>query len=217
MATTGTMASTVTFTITTLDLSAIGSYTGTLGRAYLTQDTLQKYDLPLQDFVVHDEPGTPLPATGANPADDFGITGATYGTNAIALITRDEMANAGAHAVYGRTTFTLPPEYVSGQSVQIVVVAGANTTVADTSMLVDAQACLVNATDGTVGSDLVTTDTQSCNNLTAAAKTFTVNPSSLVAGDKLDIRIAITTNDAFSVAAVKGVVNRAYMSISIKG
>ena len=217
MATTATIASSATMQITNLDLASISLITGSLSRAKLTQDDLQKYDLPLENFVVHDEPGTPLPATGANPQDDFGVTGATYGTNSIALITRDEKANAGAHAVYGRTSYTLPPEYVAGQTLQIVVVAGANTTVAGTSMTVDAQACKVHATDGTAGADLVSTAAQPCNDLVAAAFTFTLDPSGLSAGDKLDIRIAITTNDAATPTAVKGVVNRAYLLADIKG
>lgn len=214
MATTATIASSATMQITELDLASITTITGSLPRAKLTQDDLQKYDLPLENFVVHDAPATKLPATAAT--DDFGCTGTTYGTNAIYLITLDEKANAGAHAVYGRTSYTLPPEYVAGQTLQIVVIAGANTTVSDTSMTVDAEACKV-GTDGTVGSDLVSTAAQDCNSLTAAAKTFTLDSSGLSAGDKLDIRITITTNDAATVAAVKGVVNRAYLLADIKG
>jgi hypothetical protein len=215
MATTATIASSATMQITNLDLASISQITGTLPRASLAQDDLQKYDLPLENFVVHDAPATKLPATAAT--DDFGCTGTTYGTNAIYLITLDEKANAGAHAVYGRTSYTLPPEYVAGQTLQIVVVAGANTTVAGTSMTVDVEACKVHATDGTVGADLVETAAQNCNHLTAAAKTFTLDPSGLSAGDKLDIRIAITTNDAATETAVKGVVNRAYLLADIKG
>jgi hypothetical protein len=214
MATSATISSSATMQITNLDLGSISQITGTLPRASLTQQTQQKYDLPLQNFVVHDAPATKLPTAAAT--DDFGCTGATYGTNAIYLITLDEKNNAGAHAVYGRTTYMLPPEYVAGQTVQIVLVAGANTTVASTTMTVDVEACKV-GTDGTVGADLVQTAAQACNNLTAAAKTFTLDASGLSAGDKLDIRVAITTNDTATVTAVKGVVNAAYISASIKG
>ena len=215
MATEATISSTSTLQITELDLASISTITGSLARSDLTQDDLEIYDLPLESFVTHDAPATKLPVTAA--ADDFGCTGTTYGTNAIYLITLDEKANGGAHAVYGRRTYTLPPEYVAGQTIQIAVVAGANTTVAGTSMTVDVEACKVHATDGSVGADLVSTAAQDCNNLTAAVKTFTVNPASLSAGDKLDIRVAITTSDAATGTAVKGVINRVYLLADIKG
>jgi hypothetical protein len=207
------IAGPVTVSFTAFDIPS--SYTGSWPRAALTQDTLQKYDLPFENFVVHDAPQTRLPGTAAT--DDFGVVGATFGTNAITLETLDEKNNEGAHAVYGRTTFRLPPEYVAGQAVQIVVAAGAGTTVASTSMTVDVEAHLVNATTGAVGADLVSTVAQACNSLTAAAKTFTLDASALSPGDKLEIRLAITTNDSATGTAVKGVITNAYMSISIKG
>jgi hypothetical protein len=106
---------------------------------------------------------------------------------------------------------------VAGQAVQILLAAGADTTEASTTMNVDAEACKVHATDGSVGADLVETAAQACNDLTAATKTFTLDASGLAPGDLLDIRVAITIVDAATPTAVKGVINNAYMHLSIKG
>src|SRR3989304_5182932 len=100
-------------------------------RAQITQEDSQKYDLPLKDFVVHDAPATALPGTAA--ANDFGVYGVTFGTDAIHLRTIDEKGNLGTHSVRGRTTFRLPKQYVAGQPVQIVVAAGVMTTGAATT------------------------------------------------------------------------------------
>jgi len=213
MTTTATAGGTLNLSFTSFTVPS--NVSGSWPRATLTQDASQSYDLPFENFVVHDAPQTRLPGTAA--ADDFGVVGTTFGTNAITLETLDEKNNAGAHAVYGRTTYRLPPEYVAGQSVQVAVAAGAGTTVASTSMTVDVEACKVHLTDGTVGADLVTTDAQTCNNLTAATKTFTLDASGLSPGDKLEIRLAITTNDSATGTPVKGVINNARMVLSIKG
>jgi hypothetical protein len=211
--TTATAGGALNFNFTEFTVPA--NVVGTWPRATLSQEAQKAYDLPLQDFVVHDDPATRLPDTPAG--DDLGIAGATFGTNAIHLITDDQKANGEATSLYGRTTFRLPPEYVAGQAVQVVLAAGANTTIAQTSMTVDAEAHKVHATDGTAGADLVTSDAQTCNNLTAALKTFTLDASGLTPGDKLEIRLAITINDASTGTAVKGVINNAYMALSIKG
>jgi len=145
------------------------------------------------------------------------LIGATFGTNSLQLQTVDEKANAGAHSVYGRTTFRLPVEYEAAATVLITVVAGAETTVAGTSMTIDAEVHENNATTATPGADLVTTVAQSCNSLTAAAKQFTVNAAGLVAGDKLEIRLTITTNDAATGTAVLGTINSAYLEVDVRG
>jgi hypothetical protein len=213
MTTTATAGGTLnlSFTSFTVPTTVYGSWP----RATLTQEASQSYDLPLENFVVHDAPQTRLPGTPAE--DDLGIVGATYGTNAITLITNDQKSNDAVTTLYGRTTYRLPPEYVAGQSVQIALAAGANTTVADTSMTVDVEACKVHLTDGSVGADLVETAAQACNNLVAATKTFTLDASGLAPGDKLDIRVALAIRDNAGGDAVKSVINNARMVLSIKG
>lgn len=189
--------------------------TGTWARSVMERETQRKYDLPLQQFLDHDDPAARLPGTATG--EDFGIVGATFGTNAITLETIDEKANAGEHAVYGRTTFRLPPEYEAGQVVQIAVAAGAGTTAADTSMVVDVEAHKVHATNGSAGADLVTTAAQDCNNTTAAIKVFSLDASGLEPGDKLEIRVSITTEDAATATVVKGIINNAYVQCTIRG
>jgi len=192
-----------------------GGYTTPITRAELIQEDLAKYDLLLENFFTHDAPATKLPGTATT--DDFGLTSATAGTTALYLTTIDEKANGGAHPVYGRTTYRLPPEYVAAQTLQVVLAAGAKTTIADTAMTVDVEVWKVHATDGTLGSDLVTTAAQTCNSVTIAAKTFTINAAGLSPGDKLEIRVAISTNDAATGTAVLGTIYNAYLVMDIKG
>jgi len=143
--------------------------------------------------------------------------GTTFATNSLQLKTVDEDSNAGAHAVYGRTSFRLPVEYVAAETVLLTVVCGAETTVAGASMNVDAEVVENNATTATPGADLVTTGAQTCNSLIAAAKQFTVNAAGLAPGDKLEIRLSITTNDAATGTAIYGVINSAYIEADCRG
>lgn len=171
-----------------------------LERDKLAQRVLGTDNVPLSACRVWDAQQTLLPGTAA--ADDLAFVTGTLGTNMPSIQTGDLKA-AGATTRYASLQAELPEDYEDGQTVTVELVAGMKTTVADVSATIDLQAYR-SAEDGTVGSDLCATAAQSINSLTAATKSFTLTPTSLVAGDLLDLRIAIAVNDAATATAVIG-------------
>jgi hypothetical protein len=153
-----------------------------------------------------------LPAASAN--DDLGLVNGTFGSAGNSLQTMD--AKASTTTCYGRVTFTLPPEYVAAETVQLRLSCKMITAVSDSSATVDVEAYEL-ADDGTVGADLCSTAAQSINSLTAANKTFTINAAGLVAGDKLDIRVTIAITDSAGGSAVIGCITKAVMLVDVKG
>ncbi|GIW81489.1 MAG: hypothetical protein KatS3mg105_3296 [Gemmatales bacterium] len=174
-----------------------------LQRSKLAQRVLGIDHVPLTRCRVWDALHTNLPGTPA--ADDLGLVTGTLGTDAPRIETGDLKA-AGPTTRYCRFQVALPEDYEAGETINLVVYAGMRTTVADVSATLDAEAYLVNKTTGGVGSDLVTTSAIDINQLNPAKRTFTINPSGLVAGDLLDIRLAIAINDAATATAVIGVI-----------
>jgi hypothetical protein len=202
------------------DIQVTGSitYGGSLlpgvTRATLIQEDFAEYGIGFSGLRVFDAFQTPI-ATAAS--DDLGIsTGGTYGTNA-PYISAGDLKTAGATTRRARFLFTLPPEYVAGQSVRIVAQAGMVTTAADTSCTVDFEAYLSDL-DATVGgSDLVTTAATTINSTTFAAKNFEVTSTALTAGDVLDIRCSIACNDAATGTAVIPAIAHLAVALDIKG
>jgi len=194
--------------------SAASSHVNNYERGILQQDDLQKYDIPLEQCVSDAEP----PATMVAPAGAvFGIVRGTVGTHSLRLQTVDQKANGGATSVVCLTTVTLPPEYVDGETAQIVLNCSMVTTVADTSAVCDVEAWTDDG-DGTVTGDIASPAAQDMNaDLNAAAYTFTLNPATLVKGMKIHLRFTITINDAATGTAVIGQINRAYLQCDIKG
>lgn len=194
------------------NLSVFGT-APTVNRSSLVQDSSQRYKIEPWHWRVWDAMQTLLPGTSA--ADDLAIIGGTFATGSPSIQTSD-MKALGSVTRYARTTFTLPPEYVTGQAVTIRVHAGMLTTVADTTATIDV-ACYRSDDEAGIGSDLCATAAQSCNSLTLADKDFTITPSSLAPGDTLDIRIASAVNDAATATAVIGVVGAVTVLLPIKG
>jgi len=173
-------------------LNVSGGITGTT-RTGFTAETSIAYPLPFETMRVWDAYQTNLPSIGA--ADDIGLATGTFGT-ALPYLKSQDMNAAGPITEYARTTFTFPPEYVAGGTVQIRFAAGMLTSTASVSATVDAEAYLSARTTLVSGSDLVTTTATSINSVTFAEKLFTVNASGLSPGSILDIRIAIIANSA---------------------
>lgn len=185
-----------------------------LARSGLAQDNFAVYGIDFAALRVWDAFST-LIATAAS--DDLGIsTGGTWGTHA-PYITAGDVKTLGATTRRARFLFTLPAEYVSAESVRISAWAGMTTTVADVSCTLDFEAYKLDL-DGTVGgSDLVTTSATTINSLTFGEKTFDLTSSGLVAGDVLDIRVSIASNDAASGTAVIPSIAHLRLLLDIKG
>lgn len=197
----------------TVNMNSQGPLTlPTINRAYMTQDALAAYPISPLAWRVHDAPQTNLPGTSSS--DDLGVYGATFATNSLYIATYD--VKTLTTTLYARTFLYLPAEYDPGETVTVRLYAGMKTTVASTSATVDVQ-CYESDGFGGIGSDLCTTSATSINSLTAANKDFTITPTTLAAGDLLDIRVAIAVTDAATGTAVIGAIGAAYLLLDIKG
>jgi len=183
-------------------------------RSELIQDNFAIYGIPFSNFRIWDAFQTGI-STAAS--DDLGLsTGGTWGTNN-PYISAGDLKAAGATTRRSRFTFTLPPEYVAGESVRIVATAGMVTTAADTSCTVDFEVYLCAKTTLASGSDLVTTSATTINSTSFAAKNFDLTSAGLTAGDMLDIRISIACTDAATVTAVIPAIAHLALALDIKG
>ena len=182
-------------------------------RSSLIQEALAVYPVDLTRLRVHDAFQTTLPGTSA--ADDLGLYGNTFGTTSPTLKTYDVKA-LGALSIRARWIQELPVEYDDGQTVSIRVRGGMVTTIADVSCTVDIEAYKLDE-DGAVGSDLCATAAQSMNSLTKANKDFTITPTTLTRGDRLDVRVTVAVNDAATATAVIAELSRIAILCDIKG
>jgi len=184
-----------------------------VNRSDLVQDDAQEYAVPLTDLRVWDALSSLLPASSS--ADDLAIDTNTFGTDAPSVNTGDVKASTVTR--YARFLFGLPPEYQDGETVQIQVSAGMETTVADGSATLYVE-CYKHDREGDDGdSDLCSTAAQSINSLTAADKTFTITASGLTAGDILDIRLAVAVTDSATGTAVQASIFAVEMLLDVKG
>ena len=181
-------------------------------RAKLALETL-KTNVPLEMLRVHDAFQTNLPTTAAS--DDLGLIIGTFGTDAVVVQTSD--AKATTVTQRARFSFRLPENYQTGEAISFVAFAGMKTTVSDNSATVDFEVYAKNTSTGLVGSDLVTTSATTINSLTAAAKEFAITPTSLVAGDELDVRVTIAITDGATGTAVIGRIMKLYALLSVRG
>jgi hypothetical protein len=185
----------------------------TYSRSELTLETSQRFPIPWTAWRVWDALQTNLPGTAAT--DDLALIGGTFASASPAIQAGDLKA-AGATTRYARCQVTLPFEYQAAQSVVIRARAEMITTVADTSCTIDFQAYRSNQAVG-IGSDLVTTAATTMNSLTDANIDFTVDAATLLPGDLLDIRMAITCTDGATGTAVIPSVGAVEILCSLKG
>lgn len=195
------------------DLTVTGNILPALARADLATDQNACYLIPWEAWRVWDAFATVLPGTAAT--DDLALVGGTFATNAPSIQAGDLKA-AGATTRYARCCFQIPPEFVTGGTVKIRAHAGMKTTVADTSCTIDFSLYRSDLEDG-VGSDLVTTAATTINSLTEADTDFTVDSTTLLPGDYVDIRMAITCTDGATATAVIPFVGSVEILLDIQG
>lgn len=188
------------------------------------QDILQRVLSPFTvDFTrlrVWDAFATNLPGTAAT--DDLALvarSGAapdTWGTRS-PIISAGDLKNAGATTRYARLMVQLPENYEAGETITLRFYAGMETTVASVSATLDVEAFLTNYEGVVSGSDLCTTAATTINSLVFANKDFTITPAGLVAGDWLDVRIAIAVNDSATATAVDAAIGRIQFLVDTRG
>ena len=179
----------------------------------LKQDANAIFPVPLTSLRVWDAYQTNLPGTAAT--DDLALVGGTFGTSP-PVISAGDLKAAGATTRYARCQIQLPECYVSAETVTLSLSAGMVTTVADTACTVDVECYRIDKVGG-IGADLCATAATTINSLTFGAKAFTITSTSLVAGDVLDVRIAITCTDAATGTAVTPTIGAIDLLCDIKG
>lgn len=180
----------------------------------LKQDATVPFPIPLTSFRVWDAIQTVIPGTASS--DDLALIGTSFGSVG-PVISAGDLKAAGSTTRYTRNPQVVVPEcYDNGETLQIDIYAGMQTTVADVSCTVDVECYRLDKL-GAIGSDLCTTSAQSINSLTIAKKSFAINPASLSKGDILDVRITVACNDAASAGAVKPTIGGIDLVCDIKG
>lgn len=195
------------------NITRTGDILPAIERADLLTNQSDEILIPFEAWRVWDAFQTNLPGTAAT--DDLALIGGTLGTNAPSIQAGDLKA-AGATTRYARACLQIPANFVTGGTVKLRAHAGMKTTVADASCTIDFQAYRSDQEDG-VGSDLVTTSATSINSLTEADKDFTVDSTTLLPGDYLDVRMAITCTDAATATAVIPFVGMVALVLDTKG
>ena len=197
----------------TKTIQATAQFTSpTIDRADLTQENSAEYVISPFDMRVHDAMQTVLPGTAAN--DDMGLITGTPGTDAPTL----QGVDFGGTSTDEKATFLfpLPVEYVSGQAITCVVRGAMVTTTSDGTATVDVE-CWVADDNGGVGGDICTTAAQSINNLTPADKSFTITPTSRVAGDVLVVRLSFAGSDSGNLGVMIPEIQKVSFVLSVKG
>lgn len=181
-------------------------------RSGLVQDDLKPYGLELDTFKVTGT-GAHLGAAAGTPAGAFGLTFGTFATNSPKIV--GEAASGNTKTNKMRRQFTLPPEYVSGESVTLRIKCKEDVGAATVSTSIDAVVYEADKAAG-LSADLCATAAQDVTT-TAANKDFDITPTALVAGDVLDIEITgVTTDTGGTVGTVLTIYDVALL-LDIKG
>ena len=194
------------------DVKFPGGISTKFARDQLSEDSAAVYTVNFMDLRVHDALQTNLPGTAAT--DDLALISGTFGTDSPSIQTSD--AKATSVTQRARFLFQLPPEYVSAGTCTLRIRGGMNTTVSDGTATVDVEAYEADG-DTAVGSDLCTTAATTINSLTFGNDDFTITPTTLSAGDWLDVRITIAITDSATGTAVIGELSQIQFLLDIKG
>lgn len=183
-----------------------------VGRAGIVQDDNKVYALPLDTWLVTGT-GAKLGTAAGTPAGAFGLTVGAHGTNSPRIV--GEAASGNTKTNKMRRTFTLPAEYVSGESITLRIPCKEAVGAATVSTTIDA---VVHKSDGAggIGADLCATAAQDVTT-DAANKDFDITPAGLVAGDELDIEITGVTTDTGGTQGTILTVYRPALLLDIKG
>jgi hypothetical protein len=177
----------------------------------LKQEDNAAYNVPVNTLCVWDS-GAALPTAAA--ADDLAVIAGTWGTDTLHISAGDCKTITATR--YGRFAFTLPVEYVAGQTVTVRLNSGMLTTAADGSCTLDVEAYKVGSAVVS-GSDLVATAAVSMNSTTFANRDFVLTSSGLSPGDTIDVRIKIACVDTATATAVKPTIASVKVLCDVKG
>lgn len=182
-----------------------------IAKGQLAQRSYSKFGLPLSAFRVWDAMASLLPGTSAT--DDLALVTGTPGTNAPRVSTGDVKASSVTRKA--AIELIVPPDYEAGESIELRLVCGMQTTVADTSATIDVEVHK-SAGDGSVGADICATAAQSMNSLTFSNKDFVITPSGIAGGDRLIAIVTIAVVDSATGTAVIASIADAALRVDVR-
>jgi hypothetical protein len=177
----------------------------------MRQRVLAEYVVPLTDSRVWDAVGSLLPSTAAS--DDLALITGTWGTNPVRVTAGDVKTLTATRRLY--FAVPIPANYEDGQTIQLRIRCGMETTVASSSCTIDAEAYV--GTSGALSADLVTTAPTTMNSLTAADLDFAINPASVDPGQLLEVRLTIASVDAATGTAVTPAIYKVSLLCDTRG
>lgn len=179
----------------------------------MKQQANKLLSVPFSSLRVWDALHSNLPAAAAS--DDLGIATGTPGTHAPKISTGD-LKGLGSTARKATFEYEVPANWDNNQSLELVIRAGMQTTVADTSAQLAVAVHLPDG-DGAVGASICATSAQDMNSLTPNDLIFAITPSSVSPGDKLMVVITITVNDGATATEVTGIIYAIHRRLDLRG
>lgn len=167
-----------------------------LERSNAILETSQIIRVPLIDFKMT----TGILSSGTPSAGEFGRSVGGWSTGGYRMIT--ETANGNTKTDRTMVRFALPQNYEDGEDIVVRVRARTSPT-ANTTATIDMQAYKSNE-EGGAGSDLNGTAAQACNSATWADYSFTIDGTTLAAGDELELWIEMIINDSGGTSSAIG-------------
>jgi len=181
-------------------------------RSGLVQDDAKPYVLELDTWKVTGT-GAALGATAGTPSGAFGLTVGAFATNSPKIA--GEAASGNTKTNKMRRQYTLPPEYVAGETVTLRVRCKETVGAATVSTSIDAAVYKCDKEAG-IGSDLCATALQDVTT-SFGNKDFDITSAGLAAGDVLDIELTgVTTDTGGTVGTILNITNTE-MLLDIKG
>ena len=191
----------------------VNAFPTSVARSLLVQEDLAEYVIPLEEFRTSGTLAL-LGASAGTPAGAFGLTPGTHGT--ASPIVKGEAASGNTKTDSMRKNITLPPEYVAGQTVQLVAICAETVGAATVSTTIDCEA-FKHDEDGTLTADLCATAAIDVDGATAAAKTFTITATALAPGDVLDVEFTGVTTDTGGTVGTILEIYEVKLLLDIKG
>ena len=185
-----------------------------IARTKLQRENYAPVDIDINSMRVWDDLGDLLP--GAASGDDLAIEdNASFGSSTSPYISGGDVGGIGTDR-YARGMVALPPEYVSGSPVRFEIFAGFLTNAPDDAGFLDLSVYKSNQEAG-IGSDLVTTEQIDIASTTISQRNFAITSTGLVAGDLLDFRVHVSTNDVGDAGTMVPVIGSIQLGCQIQG
>jgi hypothetical protein len=189
----------------TLDIPA-----GTIARAELVEDALQTYGKSVFDL----RQTTGIPLVASETAGNFNVS-----VSANVILAQGEITDNETEVSVVQFQFTLPPEYVAGQPVQVAIPCQVVKTGAavDNGSTIDVSAYW--QLGQVVGADIVTTAAQTFAALDQSyVKVFSLDPTLLVPGYTVNVVVSASIIDSEAGAGtLRFNMDAPYLKLDIKG